>query len=156
MPHKRKRKQRKPSFWREFSFEIRVTSLIIIGVFLILEEMEIKETAWYWIKYISTNVGGFLADLAQQSVDVISQIEVSDIVGFIMIIIAIVMMIGRVRRKMMIRHSTLYSCPNCDIELQRKHRTPFHRFLELTLFVKIKHYSCNKCSFDGIQIVDRR
>lgn len=155
MAKKKHRRRHKESFWSEFRFEIFIAFLFLLGVFLLVEQMEIKVTLFHWITYSLRSMAKGIYGLASRIRDLMIQVETSDIVGIVLIITAVILLALRFRKKIIYRYSQLYSCPDCKGELRRTHRTMKHKILEFILFVRIKHYHCKQCSYSGIRITVR-
>ncbi len=143
------------SIWSEFRFEIFIAFLFFLGVFLLVEQMEIKATIFYWISTAIRTSANAVYSVARLIRDTISQVETSDIVGIVLILTSLVLIALRFRKKVIHRYSTLYSCPECGGDLHRTHRNTSQKLLELVLYAKIKHYKCKQCSYGGIQITEK-
>ncbi|MFQ6604085.1 MAG: hypothetical protein ACE5D8_00880 [Fidelibacterota bacterium] len=153
--HRRSRTRHGKSLWEEFRTEFFIAFLFLLGVFLLVEEMEIKQTIFLTFKTAIQWVAREINAAARFVAALIQEVETSDIVGLILIFIAIALMGGRLRQKIIHRYEHLYSCPQCGDELHRIHRRLWHKILQLVLFIRVKHYTCKKCDFHGIQILDR-
>ncbi len=146
---KRKGKRRRNngrSFFEEFRFEITVACLFALGVFLLLEKMEIKQTTWFVIKSGARFIADSLTGLLTGTVYVIKSVETSDLFGILLILTAGMMVLNRVRIRMIERMSRPDVCPKCSGRLHRIHRKLKHQLLEIPLGAQIKHYTCKKCS----------
>jgi len=155
---KRRHHSRKPkiSFWNEYRFEIIVFSLLAMGIFLLVEKMEIKMTVYRWVKTFIIITTRLISDASQTTFQLIQEVETSDIIGLILILTALFMIYLRIRKRTIYRFATLYECPNCGGELRRIHRKISHRILGLLLWTDIKYFSCNKCDFHGIRMSERQ
>ena len=54
-------KPRHQPFLEEYSFEIKVVILLALGIFLLVEELEIKQYIWNFIALIFFSIGSLLA-----------------------------------------------------------------------------------------------
>jgi len=158
--HKRQNNHRhsrrpKHSFWNEYRFEIIVVFLLTTGIFLLVEKMEIKVTVYRWVRTFIIVSANAISDTAQSIFQLFHEVETSDIIGIILIIIALFMIYLRVRKRTIFRYATLYECPNCSGDLRRIHRKLRHRILGLLLWTEVKHFSCKTCDFHGIRMSER-
>ncbi|MFQ6615130.1 MAG: hypothetical protein ACE5D1_09840 [Fidelibacterota bacterium] len=140
------------SFWQEFRFEITVTTLLVTGVALLVERFEIRRTVWGWIQTGIKATHHFFSNFLQNFFDFILSLRLSNTVGVLLIFTAFMMIFNRFRRKMIVRYSTLYSCPQCGSDLNRIHRTFYQKFLGIALWTNIKHYKCKKCDYTGMKM----
>ncbi len=80
----------------------------------------------------------------------IAAVELSDIVGIILIFIAISMLAISARRKAINKHSILdsaWKCPTCGAVLARVHRKRYQRILGVLFLVRMMPHKCKKCGF---------
>ncbi len=138
--------------WQEFRFEITVTLLLVTGVALLVEQFEIRRTVWGWIQLGIRYMHRFFSNLGENFFDFLLSLKLSNTIGVILIMTAFFMIYNRFRRKMIVRYSTLYSCPQCGSDLHRIHRTPYQKFLGVALWANIKHYKCKKCNYKGLKM----
>ena len=84
--------------------------------------------------------------------NIISRIEISDLVGIILIIISIFLIIRRIRIRIIQRFNKLSDCPKCGKDLLRKRRTTNQKILSWIFYIKMMHYSCSKCDYHGLHV----
>ncbi len=149
---KKKRKSSGYSLFREYRFELTVVSIFALGVFLLVEKMKIKSYVYRLIIAINSAIKSIFFYIMTTVLKIVSGIETSDIVGIILILIAAYMVFIRTRFRIFRRYASLSTCPTCDGDLKRTHRTPLQKLIEIALFAKVKHYSCKKCDYTGIAI----
>ncbi|RMF06569.1 MAG: hypothetical protein D6762_09215 [Candidatus Neomarinimicrobiota bacterium] len=140
------------TFWQEFRFEITVTLLLVTGVALLVEQFEIRRTVWGWIQTGVRFLNRFFRNFFQDFFNFLLSLRLSNTIGVILILIAFFMIFNRFRKKMIVRYSVLYSCPQCGSELARIHRTFYHKVLGLFFWANIRHYKCKKCDYKGIKM----
>ncbi len=156
MSRKKQHKTRhEKSLWKEFQSEIFIAFLFLLGVFLIVEKLEIKQTVFHSLRAMIQWAAREISTTARFIATLLAEVETSDIVGIILIFAALFLMVGRLRRKVIRRYEHLYSCPRCGNDLRRIHRSPFQKVMQVLFFVRIKHYTCKKCDFRGVQVLDR-
>ena len=151
---KRKRiKENRMTYYQEYNFEILVLGLFALGFFLLWEKWNIKSIAWGAITSSALSIITFLRNISVRIGEIVSGVETSDIIGIVLILIALVLVINRARNRIIDHHPNLSSCPKCDADLRRTHRKTMHKIQALFLNCKIKRYKCRSCSFDGIAMV---
>ncbi len=155
MPKERKGipKPKRKLFYQEYNFEITVVLLIALGVFLLVEEMEIKHYLYEFIKVIFFTIGNFIKLLRDTSIYIIDKFEISDLVGISLILLAIFLIANRWRERMIERYSVLKNCPDCNGDLQRIKRDFNQKMTGYIYFLTVKNYRCKSCNYNGFKLV---
>ena len=155
MPKERKGipKPKRKLFYQEYNFEITVVILIALGVFLLVEEMEIKHYLYEFIKVIFFTIGNFIKLLRDTSIYIIDKFEISDLVGISLILLAIFLIANRWRERMIERYSVLKNCPDCNGDLQRIKRDFNQKMIGYIYFLTVKNYRCKSCNYNGFKLV---
>jgi len=91
-------------------------------------------------------------DILRSFVDIVREFEGSDIVGSILIAIAGILFIYRLRQKAIARYGDLTVCPDCGEGLHMIHRNTPQKILASIFRLKIRRYQCKSCDFDGLRI----
>ena len=153
MPKERKgiTKPKHKLFYQEYNFEITVVVLIAIGVFLLIEDMEIKHYLYVFIKIIFFTIGDFIKLLRDGSIYIINKFEISDLVGISLILLALFLIANRWRERMIERYSVMKYCPNCDGDLKRIKREFNQKIIGVVYFLTVKNYRCNSCDYTGFK-----
>ena len=144
------REPRGPSLFQRFWFEILALALLALGVFLLVERLQIKSIVWKWL----VRVGELVAAIGSVIGHWISQhlitVEKSDLVGAGLILVALLMIVSRLRARAIVRHpppALKEEYPKCQADMVRAPRRLCHRLLECALWIRIRRYACSKCSF---------
>ena len=156
MKQKRKglTKPRHNTFNKEYSFEIKVVILFTLGIFLLVEDLEIKQYIFEFIRLILFSIGNGIKWSRDSILFLIKQFEVSDIVGISLILYVLYLVANRWRDRMIERYTDLNSCPKCETpEMHRIKKGWNHKLLGVLYFVSVKHYQCKKCSHKEIKLV---
>ena len=96
-------KPRHNSFHKEYSFEIKVILLFTLGIFLLVEDLEIKQYIFETIRTIFFTIGLGIKWLRDSILFLIKQFEVSDIVGISLILYVVYLVAHRWRVRMINR-----------------------------------------------------
>ena len=157
MPKARKGipKPKRKLFYQEYNFEITVVVLIGLGVFLLVEDLEIKYFLYEFIKIIFFTIGNFIKLLRDTSIFIIDKFEISDLVGISLILLALFLIANRWRERMIERHSVLRNCPDCNGDLQRIKRDFNQKMTGYVYFLTVKNYRCKSCNFKGFKLVKK-
>mgnify|MGYP000579631486 CR=1 FL=1 len=156
MKQKRKglTKPRHNTFYKEYSFEIKVIILFTLGIFLLVEELEIKQYIFEFIRIIFFTIGNGIKWLRDSLIFLIKQFEVSDIVGISLILYVFYLVANRWRDRMIDRYSDLDECPKCESsEIHRIKKSWNHKVMSIFYFVNVKHYECKKCLHKEMKLV---
>ena len=155
MPKERKGipKPKRKLFYQEYNFEITVVALISLGVFLLIEDLEIKHYLYEFIKVIFFTIGNFIKLLRDGSIFIINKFEISDLVGISLILLALFLIANRWRERLIERYSVLRNCPDCNGDLQRIKRDFNQKVTGFLYFVNVKNYRCKTCNYKSFKLV---
>ena len=156
MPKKRKgiAKPRHQPFLQEYNFEITVVVLFSLGIFLLVEDLEIKQYIFEAIRTIFFTIGLGIKWFRDSILFLIKQFEVSDLVGISLILYVVYLVANRWRDRMIDRYKDLRSCPQCGSdEIQRIKKNWKHKIMGIIYFAKVKHYQCKQCGHKEIKLV---
>ena len=142
----------KRPFWREYLTEIVLAGIILIGIFLLVERMDIRVTLWYWLSTLLVGLTSGLELVIGQSVQRITSMTLSDLVGLALIVASLVAVLWRVRWRL--THDQRFSsdtCPVCGSELHRIHRTRLDRIVNV--FAPARRHQCknDECGWSGLR-----
>ena len=147
-------KPRHNSFHKEYSFEIKVVLLFTLGIFLLVEDLEIKQYIFEAIRTIFFIIGLGIKWFRDSILFLIKQFEVSDIVGISLILYVVYLVANRWRDRMIDRYMDLHSCHQCGSnEIQRIKKNLQHKIIGIIYFAKVKHYQCKQCGHKKIKLV---
>ena len=81
MQRKRKKSEKKqiPSFFEEYRFEITIGSMIIVGVFLLIENMEISQTIFLLLKTVIFFFADAIKAIRKLVYNVLYWLEISEL-----------------------------------------------------------------------------
>ena len=153
MSQKRKRnlKSKIKLFLRDYNFEITVSFLLSLGVFLLVEDLEIKYFLYLLLKKIFFLFGNYIKNLGSFIFSFAQGFEFSDLVGISLISFALYLIAKRWRERIFQRFPSFIKCPTCGGELNRNKKKIKHKILSYLYFKKIKNYNCKVCNFNGIK-----
>jgi hypothetical protein len=144
------REPRGPAFFERFWFELLALFLLALGIFLLVERLQIKVILWGWILRLVELIAMIGSAMGHWISQHVITIEKSDLVGAGLILVALLMIASRLRARAIVRHpppALKEECPKCKADMVRAPRRFSHRLLEYALWVRIRRYACSKCSF---------
>ena len=155
MKQKRKgiTRPKKKVFHKEFSFEIKVIILFTLGIFLLVEKLEIKNYILGFIKTVLFAIGDGIKFVRDIVMVLYKKFEVSDIVGISLILYVIILIANRWRERMIDRHANLTCCIKCGGDIKRVRKNWKHKALGILYFVSVKHYQCKNCMHKDIKLI---
>ena len=155
MKQKRKgiTKPKNKAFHKEYSFEIKVIILFTLGIFLLVEDLEIKNYIYAFIRTIFFTIGSGIKIIKDLTIFLIKQFEVSDIVGISLILYVMFLIANRWRERIIDRHTSLTSCMKCGGDIKRVRKNWKHKAMGFLYFVSVKHYQCNHCMHKDIKLI---
>ncbi len=146
-------RERRRSFWREYRFELFWLFVVLLGIFLLVERMNIRATVWAWVWAAVRVLSTGLLEIARRAGGWIAGTTLSDFIGVVFVAIATAGIVLRLRWRIM--HSEWLSsstCPVCGGPLYRIHRRPRDRVI--AWFVPVKRYRCKNhdCGWSGLRV----
>jgi len=137
------------TFLGKFWLELVALAILSLGIFLLVEHLQIKLLIWRTV----VRWAGMAANAASSAWAVIStvltRVERSDLVGIVLVGIALLMIAYSLRLRAIARHPDMPAdkqCPQCHGEILRLSRRLLERVTELLLWIRIRRYGCSKCS----------
>ena len=141
------------AFHKEYSFEIKVIILFTLGIFLLVEDLEIKHYIYGFIRTVFFTIGNGIKIIKDLTIFLIKQFEVSDIVGISLILYVMFLIANRWRKRMIDRHTNLISCIKCGGDIKRVRKNLKHKAMGILYFVSVKHYQCKSCMHKDIKLI---
>ena len=159
-----KRKRKKPntkkevSFFKEYNFELTVLGMFLLGVFLLVEKMEISQTLFKIIKATIFLFADFIKSIRDSIYNILSWLELSDLVGVILILFALYLIALRIRVRLQMLYPKVYECQNCDNKnkLKRIPKRLKHRIIHFALRLRVYYYQCDDCYKKQLIIIKKR
>jgi hypothetical protein len=139
---------------REYRAEIAIVLLILMGIFLLVERMELQSMITKGFLVLQSSLKNLLALIKIGVQFYIFSLSLSDLIGWILLILGIAIAIWMVRYRFTHSPTLLASgCPKCGSELHRVHRKYFDRFLSRTLLPHARRYRCANpdCRWTGLR-----
>jgi len=149
---KRRIKRNKQLSFIKYKTEYTIIFLLLSGTFLLKEDLEIKSILKEKLLSLYTSVQDVIIKLIYYFRTLIYNVEFSDIIGLILILIAFIMFMSRIKNHLINNNMFLYECMDCGSSIKRIHSELHHKILSFVFRLKVKHYQCTKCNFSGIKI----
>jgi hypothetical protein len=142
-------------FVREYKVELIAGSLALLGIFLLVERMEIRVTILRLASLAWSTVTGVIDVSVKAIVYRLSHITTSDLLGLGLIALALAVVLWRVRVRLIQRYAK-HSCPVCGGHLRRRHRRWSDRLV--SLLVPVGRYRCRneECAWEGRRVKNGR
>jgi len=159
---KRKRKKlndkKGVSFFKEYNFEITVFAMFLLGVFLLVEKMEISQTLFRIIKATIFLFADFIKAVRNSIYNTLSWLEISDLVGVILILFALYLISLRIRVRLLMLYPKVDECQNCDNNnrLKRIPKRLKHRIIHFALRLRVYYYQCDDCYKKQLIIITKK
>lgn len=154
-PHDRR--QPGQSRWRrllhEYRFELIWGAVVALGLFLVLERLSIRRALRGWLERLILAGRGGLDRLDAAILRFFATTTLSDILGLVLIIGALVAIVLRIRWRL--THDprlAVLRCPKCGGEIHRVHRHRVDRLINV--FIQVRRYRCGNrtCGWGGLRI----
>lgn len=139
--------------WREFRVELLLTLLILFGLFLLVERLNIRQTLWLWLSGAGKALVSGVTAAVAATLNFLTNRTASDLTGLALILGAVGLLAWRTRRRI-IQSPSLSdkACPRCGKELHRVHRASGDRLIGF--FLPMRRYLCTStdCGWTGLRI----
>jgi hypothetical protein len=143
-------------FWGEWRVEIFTVLVVALGVFLLVERMQIRETLLRWVQQGFQFLKGLGGGIGRGLVDFLQNTTLSDLTGYVLLLLASVFVFWRVRWRLLTTPRIAgRDCPHCGGVLIRIHRRPIDRLM--SLYVPVARYRCrnHECGWQGLRVRGR-
>ncbi|MBN1145939.1 MAG: hypothetical protein JXA78_01685 [Anaerolineales bacterium] len=144
---------------REYRVEIIAALVALLGVFLIVERLEIRESARAVLTWLAAILRQAAATIQGALIAYVASFTLSDLTGWILIALTSVFIVWRIRHRF--SRSSYWeagNCPRCGGALRRTHRTLLDRLLSWMLLPRARRYTCasSECGWSGLRRHKRR
>ena len=138
-------------FIREYRIELGAALMALLGIFLLVERMQIRVTIFRTMRLAWSAVSGAAGTLVHTVIYRILHITLSDLIGLVLIVLSIVIVLWRVRVRL-IQRLTGSTCPICGGDLRRSRRNRLDRLISLLL--PVRPYRCRnrECNWKGLRV----
>ncbi len=139
--------------WRQYRFELVLLIAIALGVFLVLERMNLRATLAVWVRAFVARLFGNFQQLDGVITASLARLSLSDVVGAVLIICAVVAVLYRVRWRLLNNPALAATvCPKCGGPIHRIHRMPLDRVV--SVYVPVRRYRCHngECKWSGLRV----
>ena len=154
--------EKKPwiQIWNEYKLEIISIVLFFSGLFLLLEQYNIRKAIWNRLKlsggafaWIFIKIGNVIVYVKDGTFNFFANITASDAIGITLVVGSMIPILVRVRQKMMSSEKLKSRrCPLCGARMDRVPRKFYDRFFNL--FIPFRRYTCsdNMCKWSGLRL----
>ena len=146
---KSNRKSKKSEFWKKYNFEIVIFSLIVIWIFLIIEDLNIKNSILNTYIQIYNYLIKLFLTLYVALTTLLYRVENSDLFGLGLIVFAIFLILLKWRQNLLNEYSTYEVCRYCNNRIHRIKRRKRIKIFAYIFRLKIKRYQCTACNQVG-------
>jgi hypothetical protein len=142
-------------FIREYRIELVAAFMALLGIFLLVEQMEIRVTIFRIMSLVWRTVGKTMVGVVRAVIYRLLHIRPSDLLGLVLILLSIVIVFWRVRVRVLQRLAGS-TCPVCGADLRRSRRDRLDRLVSLLL--PVRPYRCRnqECRWQGLRVQTHR
>ena len=132
--------------------------MITLGVFLLVEQMEISQTIFNLIKKLIFLFADMIKVIRDKIFEIFNWIEISDLVGLVLIGLAGFLITIRTRIRLLTKYQKIHECPECEpgYKLKRIQKRLEHRIINTILRLRVYNYQCQKCYKRQLVILTKR
>jgi hypothetical protein len=142
-------------FIREYRIELVAAFMALLGIFLLVEQMEIRVTIFRIMSLVWRTVGETVVGVVRAVIYRLLHIRPSDLLGLVLILLSIIIVVWRVRVRVLQRLAGS-TCPVCGGDLRRGRRDWLDRLASLLL--PVRPYRCRnkECRWQGLRVQTHR
>jgi hypothetical protein len=139
---------------REYLPEIIAVVVALLGIFLLVERMQIRQTLAAALLRLLNFLKELFASLGSNLGGFFSRLTLSNAIGWILILFTCGYILWRLRYRF--AHSARMlagDCPRCGGELRVVHRKPLDRFIAAVFLPRARRYRCTnkECNWTGLR-----
>ena len=141
-------------FINEYKIELAAVATIFVGVFLLIEPFHIRAFVYRTIMGLLAGVSGLFKAINEGMRFYFSRFTISDLLGWLLLIAAIVIIIWRTRQRYLVSNwYTSRICPRCGTGIRRAERKKIDRVLSKLSFIPFHRYFCpdKECAWVGLR-----
>lgn len=141
------------AFIKEYRVELVVLALALLGIFLLVEQFELRVMLWQSIDWLGSSIRLWAMSTRQRVVGYITTFTLSDLTGWILLLATLAFIIWRARwRFLRSARFNRENCPRCASPLVRVHRTRLDRLWMQLFRLKAYRYRCRDphCGWSGL------
>jgi hypothetical protein len=142
--------------WQGWWVEIVVGILVLLAIFLLVEQMNIRESLFAWLLAAVESAQNLVAALARGLARFVQGTTLSDMVAYVLILVVAILVAWRTRYRILTNpRLAQIQCPRCGGDLRRIHRRWYHRLLNLA--IPNRRYGCKDpaCGWRGLRVKRR-
>jgi hypothetical protein len=139
---------------REYRVELIALAVVVLGVFLLVEQFEIRVTVRDAIIWLATSSVQFVQVTKARALEFITKFSLSDLIGWSLILGTVTFFALRARyRFTRSDYWRTTTCPKCGSPLERIPRKRIHYILGKTILPHARRYRCSnkECQWTGLR-----
>jgi hypothetical protein len=140
------------NFIKKYYFEVIVLLLIILGLFLLIEDFDLKlfiQSIFSKSYFLLKNSYNFLLGSFSGGLKLI---KLSNLLGFIILFFSFILVLRRWKNRILSNSISSKECIKCE-SLSNRVKTSFKsKALEFIFRLKIRKYQCGKCNFSYLLV----
>ena len=140
-------------FLRTYRFEIIWLIVVVLGVFLIFERLNIRGSFIAWLRRATAATLHGVGQLDEMVADFLARTTLSDGIGLALVLGALGAIALRVRWRLIHNPAlALLRCPRCNGNVHRVHRHAVDH--AINVFVPVRRYRCanDECRWHGLRV----
>ncbi len=138
-----------------FRNELIITGLLLGGISLLYTDIPFHIMIQSIIHRLGEATVAAKEFLVSILIEPFVQLEFSDLVGILMISIAIGLIILQIRKKMITSSYESHTCPFCETKLHRIHRSKWQLWLSKALYLSSGYFHCETCSHSSLRFYQK-
>ena len=138
--------------YSKYKFEFLILFLIFFGLFLLLEDFELKKFIRESFIYIISTFKHLIFYFYRSTLEFFLKIEFSDIIGLVLLFIAFFLVLIRWRNELINKYPSFEFCLVCKGKSQRIRRKLYIKIFGFFFRLKIRKYQCKDCNLKSYKL----
>lgn len=143
------------SVWGSYRTELTITTLLLGGVALMVTDQPIHLLVHKFIQLLRDSYTTLKGVAVSIFIEPFVHLEVSDIIGVMLITIALGKTLVHIRRKMITNSYEARTCPICHSKLHRIHRNKWQLWLSRAFYLSSGYYHCSACDHSSLRFFQK-
>lgn len=133
--------------------EIVIVLLVCLAIFLLVERMNIRQSAYAWLVALVAQFARLLDSVSEGLARLVRNMTASDLIAYLLLLVAAGLVAWRTRHRLLtLPRFSDAQCPRCGSELTRIHRRRSDHWL--SVFVPLRRFQCKnrECAWRGLRV----
>ena len=131
---------------KSYFFEIILFFLLIIGLFLLIVDVDLKQNIGVLISFTDYLIKNLFNVVSNNISHGFKSVKLSNLLGFIILILGFSLILKRWKNRLLKINNSSKICMMCNSKINRVNKSNYFKYLGFFLRLKVRSYQCEKCN----------